>query len=189
MISGSFLDSAPCLLLFEQQSGKKPSDTKRSERCAFFFIFLTSLVQPHFPLSVLSISQAGLKFQLEWGLVERNPATKPGSVSFRSQQRSKNATRDRSWGERVLHLQILGLGWFWAEVSLWLEHVPGLSVPGSPADGAANAWRSPVHCEGQRRRVAAGRASSAVRAASFPGQGTGLYTTQRPHTLASQALF
>lgn len=38
MIPGSFLDSSACvLLLFEQQSGKKPSDTKRSERCAFLF--------------------------------------------------------------------------------------------------------------------------------------------------------
>lgn len=62
MISGSFLDSSARLLLFEQQSGKKPSDTKISERCGlffFYFIFLTSLVKPHFPLPVLSISQAG----------------------------------------------------------------------------------------------------------------------------------
>lgn len=61
MIPGSFLDSSACLLLFEQQSGKKPSDTKISERWGFlkFFIFLTSLVKPHFPLPVLSISQAG----------------------------------------------------------------------------------------------------------------------------------
>lgn len=50
MIPGSFLDSSACLLLFEQQSGKRPSDTKISERWGFlkFFYFFNKSSQTAF---------------------------------------------------------------------------------------------------------------------------------------------